>query len=408
MTALICTANKHGLAIAADSATTVSNGRNGKVYNTANKIFALSKYRPVGIMICGNAELKGIPWDIIIKGFRQQLKNKSFDELPQYTQHFIDYLKSGNLPFSQNTNAQSVIDFTHQEWSLFLQTFVPAGTPNGTNVNIPANILAAKLQEILQTDEGESICQPYFNTFRSLIDPDCSKMFQSDNAAQDLQIKQLFEQYAYKMYLRKGHSELVLVGYGEKEIYPSLQSVRIYSALNEVWKEKILPVSKISDSQQATIHSFAQNEDMVTMIEGIHPRLYANMMQSITATMNTFKQDVMNTLNDNDLKDKIQKMDLGNYVNRIQQESMMHKNNIYIGPLIQNIGVLEKEDLAALAENLISITSLRKKVTMEQESVGGPIDVAVISKYDGFIWLKRKHYFDAAENPQFRENYYRE
>ena len=268
--------------------------------------------------------------------------------------------------------------------------------------------MAAKLQEFIQTDEGESVCLPYYEDFKKVIDEPCSKLFNFGNAAQDQQIKQLFEQYAYKMYLRKGHSELVLVGYGEKEIYPSLQSVKIFSTLNNIWKKIILPVSKISDSQQATIHSFAQNEDMITMIEGVHPRLYANMMQSAATTMNAFKQDVLNKLNDSNLKAEIQKMDLNGYVNRFNQESMMHKNNIYIAPLIQNVGVLEKEDLAALAENLISITSLRKKVTMEQESVGGPIDVAVISKYDGFIWLKRKHYFDAEENPQFRENYYRE
>lgn len=59
MTALIGTLNKHGVAIAADSAATVSNGRFGKVYNTANKIFTLSKIHPVGIMVCGNAEFKG-------------------------------------------------------------------------------------------------------------------------------------------------------------------------------------------------------------------------------------------------------------------------------------------------------------------------------------------------------------
>jgi len=28
------------------------------------------------------------------------------------------------------------------------------------------------------------------------------------------------------------------------------------------------------------------------------------------------------------------------------------------------------------------------------ETVAGPIDVAIISKGDGLIWIKRKHYFD--------------
>lgn len=58
MTALIGALNKHGVAIAADSAATIGNGHYDKVYNTANKIFTLSKIHPIGIMICGNAEFK--------------------------------------------------------------------------------------------------------------------------------------------------------------------------------------------------------------------------------------------------------------------------------------------------------------------------------------------------------------
>jgi len=32
--------------------------------------------------------------------------------------------------------------------------------------------------------------------------------------------------------------------------------------------------------------------------------------------------------------------------------------------------------------------------TGQRETVGGPIDVAVLSKGDGFVWIKRKSYFD--------------
>ena len=40
------------------------------------------------------------------------------------------------------------------------------------------------------------------------------------------------------------------------------------------------------------------------------------------------------------------------------------------------------------------------------ETVGGPIDVAIISKHDGFIWKKRKLYFDKDINQHFFENYF--
>ena len=61
-----------------------------------------------------------------------------------------------------------------------------------------------------------------------------------------------------------------------------------------------------------------------------------------------------------------------------------------------------------MAESLVNLTSFKRKVTMESETVGGPIDVAVISKGDGFIWIKRKQYFKAEFNQQFFANYFRE
>ncbi|MEK6282290.1 MAG: hypothetical protein AABN95_18185 [Acidobacteriota bacterium] len=54
-----------------------------------------------------------------------------------------------------------------------------------------------------------------------------------------------------------------------------------------------------------------------------------------------------------------------------------------------------------MADALVSLTSTKRRVTMDLETVGGPIDVAIISKGDGFVWIKRKHYFEADSNPQF-------
>ena len=72
-------------------------------------------------------------------------------------------------------------------------------------------------------------------------------------------------------------------------------------------------------------------------------------------------------------------------------------------PIIGSIGALPKEELANMSESLIHITSLKRKVDSNLETVGGDIDVAIITKGDGFIWKKRKHYFDAELNPQFFE-----
>jgi len=65
------------------------------------------------------------------------------------------------------------------------------------------------------------------------------------------------------------------------------------------------------------------------------------------------------------------------------------------------VNFMSKAELAQLAEALVEMTALRRRVSMEVETVGGPTDVAVISKGDGFVWIKRKHYFDGALNPRY-------
>lgn len=56
-----------------------------------------------------------------------------------------------------------------------------------------------------------------------------------------------------------------------------------------------------------------------------------------------------------------------------------------------------------MGESLIHITSLKRKISSDIESVGGDIDVAIISKGDGFIWKRKKQYFESDLNPQFFE-----
>jgi hypothetical protein len=92
MTAEVGILNKHGVALAADSAITIGQGE--KIFVSANKIFTLSKYQPVGIMIYGSASLHDVPWEIIIKAYRKRLGDIQFDRLEDYCTHFITFLEN--------------------------------------------------------------------------------------------------------------------------------------------------------------------------------------------------------------------------------------------------------------------------------------------------------------------------
>ena len=79
----------------------------------------------------------------------------------------------------------------------------------------------------------------------------------------------------------------------------------------------------------------------------------------------------------------------------------------YTEPLLNTVVSLDKEDMANMAESFISLTSLVRRMQPGEETVGGPVDVAVISKGDGFVWINRKHYFRPELNAPFFSNYFK-
>mgnify|MGYP002336364667 CR=1 FL=1 len=89
LTAEIGVLNTNGVALAADSAVTVGSS---KVFNTADKLFSLSKNHPIGIMIYGNATFMGVPWETIVKVYRKKLGETTFENLSDYCYDFFNYL----------------------------------------------------------------------------------------------------------------------------------------------------------------------------------------------------------------------------------------------------------------------------------------------------------------------------
>lgn len=112
--------NKEAVALAADSAVTYRTEKQSKIFTSANKIFALSKYHPVGIMVYGDATFMDVPWETIIKTYRNVLGRKSFDSLEQYADDFIDFLRSEDR-FSSSTLQEKYVNEFVTSYFYFLK-----------------------------------------------------------------------------------------------------------------------------------------------------------------------------------------------------------------------------------------------------------------------------------------------
>ena len=85
------------------------------------------------------------------------------------------------------------------------------------------------------------------------------------------------------------------------------------------------------------------------------------------------------------LIDELNKIDNDAFVDRMNKSIKTQMFEKYTKQLIGTVANLGKEDMANMAESFISLTSLVRRMSPHEETVGGPVDVAVISKGDGFV-----------------------
>src|SRR5262245_312379 len=107
MTSEVVLMNRLAVALAADSAATIETARGRKIFQSANKLFTLSKFYPVGVMIYNNAKILDVPWETVIKLYRQVLGDRSFRTLAEYAEHFLSFLND-NEAFFPKTRQEEV------------------------------------------------------------------------------------------------------------------------------------------------------------------------------------------------------------------------------------------------------------------------------------------------------------
>lgn len=404
MTAEIAVMNKVGIALAADSAVTIA-GK--KVYNSANKLFTLSKYHPVGILVYGSAEFNEIPWEVIIKEYRNYLKDKEFDTLEEYCTHFQNFLGSPRWKLTPKNQTNNIIRLLNEFCSSFFLEYVRQSEKKYI-LRFENKVFDSTVHSIKELLSPHKQDIEYDLTFCD-IDDNIKKIFESERIEiTHSQIETLVDLFKFALAsdypIFRLTSGVVIAGYGKDEIYPTLTTFEtagfIGKQLHMIQKNS----TSISDENNASVTPFAQQEMSCLFMEGLHPDLKKFILAQVFQLMDNTKQELINKLKPADkglaIQTKFQEI-TKKFLNNI---SLFSRQNFAV-PRLNSIANLSKMELAKIAESLVELQALGKQVSMEMDSVGGPIDVAVISKHDGFIWIKRKLYFNSELNPCFLEKY---
>jgi hypothetical protein len=423
MTAEVAILNKSAVALAADSTVTISRGSSDrKTYNSVNKLFTMSKHEPVGAMVYGDASFMGVPWEVIVKEYRRELQRKSFGTLREYLSDFVAFVERAEyLRETQGSHVWRIAFRVLQVIALAVKercgTSAMPMSPTEATAN--ADAVITEWRDRLNSFENLAIAGPDFLAqLQARYDKELREA--RDDAFEDTGV--VLSDFAMTALLDIAakaiatgrippETGLVVAGYGAEQVFPAVITISplLLACDRFLFNENAGKCYDVDMAHEAALIPFAQQDVVTTFLDGIDPQIHQIVDSSVSQLLEDFPSVAMETLKVEPAGKETEIAELREKMKQVKAEFFKkisdYKRESHTDPLIDVIAVLPKDELAAAAESLVSLTAIKRKMSLEIETVGGPIDVAVISKGDGFVWIKRKHYFRPELNPQFLQTY---
>ena len=429
MTSEVVVMNRMAVALAADSAVTVEAGRTPKLRESAVKLFMLSKHHPVGVMVYHNSSLLGVPWETIIKLFRKQLGSSGFDSLCDYGNELVEYLDRNDSLFPPDIQEGYFLNALRAEYLRIVEDateellekrlYTIADSTKGISEDQTESIENAIERRVQFWNEkndasyfSDVSAREFVGRLSGGINDLVHQVFADWNVEHSTVVKlsAISQQLVCKDHLLpEMFSGLVIAGFGESEHFPVMQHIEVGGVYADRVKVRPFTSVRVSQSNPAHVGAFAYQDMVNSFLTGVSPTVLRHLADA-TLFLREMPIAIVDSL------DRLTPEEKDEVVRRIRKASAQKAREFServtsecrdrFESIRGAVASLTSPDLAQVASTLVSLSSFQQRMSFDRETVGGPVDVAVISKGDGFVWIDRKHYFSRELNYHFYRNYY--
>ena len=374
MTSEVLIMTPSAVAMAADSVVTV-NGN--KTYEGVNKLFMLSNNPPMGIMTYNNANFLTFPMETIIKDFRDKISDKKFDTIYDFKKEFNDYL-NGVCNGKDAVTSYSIVD----KFNSFIKQL------NQDLDEIP-NFIKHIGEETINIDNEKYEKLLFENEeFKRIYDSKIQDVIRNIKCEEDIDLVVLFKRLFIKRFVLDGFTGIVIAGFNRENLFPSYVHFKIIVLDGFKFIFDDCEKDCVGGETAVILKPFAQINAITNFLNGIDVSTnyliasyfkkviddYSNNIEElIKANRKINGKDEQVVLSDLEYLKQNNERIVSDFVGFI--DTLKDKNS---EPILKSIMSLPKDELANLSESLI-----------------------IITKGDGFVWTKRKHYFKDSLNPQF-------
>ena len=401
----VCIINRNGIALAADSAGTYTG--NKMFYNSMNKVFSISRKYVYGVITYGATVIHNVSIDQVLKEFRTFLDSKSevndfFEILPS----FVEFIEQKNNYYKFDTaetnHCYELIKVLISDWGKKIKNVITTDDV-AAQIDDILNDLSAVMQgaiKIENYDVSSYIGTTYKSDFDSLINMIVPEL--NNYPAQ----KERFWNYICEYFNLSLTNEtstamgLFFCGYGKNDAFPKFTHIELYNVVGGKVKYKLIENYEESNNQ-AQIVPLAQKDVILTFCKGISNTFINYIPQKVESIINA-KIDAIPDIFTDSQKGELKEA-LLSVKNELASAIDTTIQNSNVMPILNSVQLIPLAEMAFFAENLVNMTTLKRTFAIDgnQQTVGGPTDVAVLSKGDGFVWIKRKLYFDGQLNPNY-------
>jgi hypothetical protein len=432
LTAEIVIVNRYGVALATDSAITLAGAGTYRTFASGNKLFALAPHIAVGVMFYGSPSFSDVPWEAVVKTYRQRREiGPELPTLRDYAEDFVSFLsEEAVVPSTLGQDSAMRMVATYYEEILrqinhLVRTHILAKghVPVSFIDELAIRVVTSHLQEWQAGGEHAQLC-PYATELRSVIDEKFRKQLQ------ELQ-QEIFEHHTVlleegdltelaKMLVTQhlagfdpvGCSGIVIAGFGAQDMFPAVMAYHVWGRLGRILMCAPDPLNShaVAGPDDAFVIPFAQPGGLERLL-GCDPQTRTFLGELVLKVQGKPVWDDADAppppvADHGPLGPRADARLLDPAVVDLVDAGTIRLRELFHEPILRTVACMPKEELVEMAGLCVALASFLKTVSLEDgpNSVVGPVDVAVISKGDGFIWIKRKHYFDSSLNPRFLQS----
>lgn len=395
MTAQVAVLNTNGIALASDSAVTITGGGQSRSYQSADKIFPIRGV-PLAVLHSGNAALWGVPWQLLVDMWSTSRAPGQAPSVQAYAQEFAAWLVAQSALVTQEAQ-DDFFRWTYRDYLLAVRGAIrrdlesaglvaEAGYVDGREADIVDTNVDGYHQRLVGLDEfggleavdADELCSRLAEALRE----DVGWVF--DDTPRTAHLDEVAVSIA-RLLVRKAEpfatdAVLAFAGYGANDYFPSLYRMTISGALGGVLRTFDDAHEVINAKNRVSILPLGLTEAIDAFLRGTSPQYRREAHRLL--------QELLGDSSDTETEGA----DL-HVVTAAHDELDVRFENIesreFVSPMLEIVENMPMAETLRLVDSLVGLASLRQLI-QGQSSVGGPVDLGRVTKQGGFEWIRSK------------------